>query len=584
MEKFGIFAPALGKRTNWPVQLLDDAVTPLSHNVRTVDGEVHRAKGRVEVCTTPAWDTDETYAAGNAVTHGGTTYTNDTGSNSEPPSADWTAVASVPDSTSPILHYHRLVLRSGAAYLFCFTKDGIFEWDETNSYWVDRVGEHDGGLPLAITIAPCTGWSTATYHDATNDRDVLVASNNTQSILVGANGTDFTYLGDNTSADQHGPILDGGAAGIKVHAKFVVVHENYLHLCNTNENSADKPNRDRHNGIGDIDDWNDAGAAAGYNDIPGRGGLNGGKVDGHRLWLWQDNQYGFTHLTDNPDVRFPYTEVSDKYGCKAPGSIISRADGTVLFLASDMRLRVAGTGQDISDPIDDVLAKIPVGAVSAVRAHRVEEYDEVWWAIPYGGGQTANNRVLTLTAGGAWNELAVAIPCFGIYSTQVTYTIGTVPYVTLAEWQDHWPTIGDPQGASGFLYDIAAGTAGDTYRLHAATTDAGSDFTGEFSLATDLSPQITLHMYKVLLRIRLYVMRDFGTTMDVAIARDRELIWQHIKSVTIPTFSDDDSGDMVILDYPCRRRARHFDIRIGSNDGNFRCVGAEFEYIQDGAR
>ena len=175
------------------------------------------------------------------------------------------------------------------------------------------------------------------------------------------------------------------------------------------------------------------------------------------------------------------------------------------------------------------------------------------------------------------------MPCFGIYSTQVTYTIGTLPYDTLAEWAAEWDTIGDPQGASGFLYDIAAGTAGETYRLHAADTDAGSDFTGKFSLATDLTEGVGLHQYKRLLHMQLFVRRDAGTTMDVAVVEDRAAYWRHVGSEEIPNATATDSGDMVILDFPTDKRARHFDIRVSSGDGDFRVLGMTFDFDMDGA-
>lgn len=578
MQKYGIFSPRLGKRTNYPVQLLDDAVTPLSENVRTVDGEIHRAKGRVEVLTTPAWDATTDFVTGKAATHGGATYvsTATPNVNNEPPHANWTAVT-VPDSTSPILHYHRLVLRSGAGYLFAFTKDAIYEWDETNSYWANRVGETDAAEAIVIDNAT-TEWSTCTYNDQ------VIATNNKQAILVGSNGTDFIYLGDNASIAVHGLDLDGDGNGTKVVAKFVLTYENYLFCGNLSEAGTAARNRLRYCGIGDETDWDDTGAAAGYNDIPNQTGLVGAAVSGDRMFVFGETNYGELWLTANADLRFEYAEISPEYGCKAAGSIVTRADGTMLFLASDMRIRVARTGQDVSEVIGDVLDQIPLASIATVRATRIEEYDEIWWAIPYGINVTANNRVLTMTARGAWNELLISVPCFGRYSTQTSYTIGTLPYATLTEWREYWATIGDMQGGSGFLYDITADTAGATWRLHAATSDKGETFTGRFSLETDLSEKVALNMFKRLLRVRVYVMRDGGTTVDLAVARDREMYWRHQGSEAIPTASAADNEEMVILDYPVNLRARHFGFRIGAADGDFRCIGAEFEFNPDGAR
>lgn len=581
---YGIFAAKLGKRTDFPVQLLDDAVTPLSMNVRTVDGEIHRARGRVAICPDPvAWNNKTAYDEGDAVIHGGVIYVADVGTTgNEPPHADWTAVT-VPDSTAPILHYHRLVLRSGLSYLYAFTKNAIYVWNETQSYWQNWVGETDA--VEAIVIDPTTTeWSTATYHD------MIIATNGKQALLYGGPGkvavlgtSPFTYVGDNSSIATHGLDLDGDGDGTKVIAKFVLTYEDYVLIGNLSEGGTAANNRMRHCGIGDIMDWDQTGAAAGAIDIPNQTGLTGGKVSGDRVILFGDSAYGQLWLTADEYLRFEYAEISSEYGCMAPGSIVARVDGSILFLASDMRLREAASGRDISEGIDDVLRRIPLEYVSLVRAQRIPEYDEIWWSIPYGLVE-ANNRVITLTADGVWNELSWDIACFGAYSTQTAWTLETLPYATLTEWAEEWVTIGDMAGASGFLYDIGADDTGATYRLHATTTDKGEDFSGAFSLETDLYEGFALNVFKRLLRVRLYMQRDPGTTINVAVARDSELYWRDIGAHTMVVPSVFDTALMVILDYPCDGRAQHFGIRVESSNGDFRFVGMLFEYVPDGAR
>jgi len=582
VQHYGIFAAGMGKRTDFPVALLADAITPISENVRTVDGEVHRARGRVEIFPDPvAWDNKTTYDAADAVIHGGVIYVSNVGANvgNEPPHAKWD-IATVPDSTAPILHYHRLVTRAGVAYLYAFTKNAIYLWNETQSYWENVVGATDDAAAIDI-VATTTEWSTCTYHDK------VFATNNKQPVLYGGSGDTFIYLDDNRSAavNEHGLFLDGGVNSTVVVAKFILTYEDYLFIGNLDLGGAAAHNQMMHCGIGDFSDWDQTGAAAGAIDIPNQTGLNGAAVSGDRMMIFGNDSYGQMWLTADEYLRFEYAEINPHYGCKAPGSIVTKADGTMLFLASDMRMREARTGQDISTGLDDVFARIPVGSVELIRSHRVAEYDEIWWSIPYGLA-TANNRVITLTADGVWNELSWDIACFGVHSTQAAWTLATLrdAYATLAEWRIYWETIGDMFGDAGFLYDIGADATGATYRLHAATTDKGEDFLGRFSLGTTLTEKFSLNMHKRLLRVRLYLMRDANTTIEVLVKCGPTLYPRVAGSQTIPRPSTLDDADMVILDYPCNFRGRHFEVQVRSRNGDFRFVGMECEFIMDGMR
>jgi len=578
LERFGIFAPILGKRTNFPTQLLDDNATPVSQNVRTIDGEIHSVLGRAPLLVTPAWDDEETYAADVAVIYEGVTYTSDNlGNTTVPDVGTWTAVT-VPNAAKPILHYHHLVTTGGSSYTFAFTEDCIYIWDNTNSYWRNHLGAY--GDAAAIVLTATTSWSTCTF----NNQVIATNGQADNPPLVGDETDEFVYLSKNASAAVHGLDLDGDAAAELSKAGFVVAFQGYVLVGDTTETDP-YYNRLRYCAIGEHEDWDEVGSTAGFINIGDTTPINGAAVWGDYLIVFKDTSIWKVWLTADADVVFESAQISDVYGCRAPQSAVLAADGTMVFLASDMRIRTVD-GEDISAQIDKVLREITEDAVGAVRAFRVERNNELWFSVPYGSGETANNRILTVAPGGVWNILLFAIPAFGRYERQADVTIDGLDaeFASIEEWSAAWGSIDAAVGSGGFVYDISADAAGGTWQLNATTDDKGAAFDAKFSLASDLTEGSDLITYKRLLRARLFVLRDCGTDIELYVRRDGANVPDYIGARTIPNATGEDSSEITVLDYPCRLRAKHFEFLIEAGNGAMRFLGIELEYTRDGVR
>ena len=93
-ELFGIFAPIMGLKKDFPVVLIQNVFTPDNENILLKDGKIIRRKMREKDLLDGNGDKFQT-----------------------------------PD-TFPIIHYHRIVKRAtGIEYLLAFTKAHIYHWN-----------------------------------------------------------------------------------------------------------------------------------------------------------------------------------------------------------------------------------------------------------------------------------------------------------------------------------------------------------------------------------------------------------------------------------------------------------------------
>jgi hypothetical protein len=573
LERFGIFAPILGVRQDFPVMLLTDAATPDAMNVRTYNGEIWKVKGYTPVLeSAPAeWDADDAaageYNTGDYVSHEGTIYVSSSDNNaSEPPAGDW-AEADQPDATNPILHYHFLERSDGNAYLLAFSKNNVYLWDETQVVW--RRLSLDGG-----NYTEATDWWTASVrHPSIGEKvvDTVVATNDADKVLFWDSAT-----GDLDELDVDGGLKISGTPTYVTRAAFVVAFEGYTLVGNTIEGGGTYPSRLRWSAIGNPTDWEEATGGPGYVDVPGNDALTGAAAWGNYLYVFKERSVWRYWLVASDDV-FNGELVSDAFGCVAAKTAVTDANGQLTFLATDGTIRTQD-GQTISDPVSPILQQIPAGQASLARATRIDEYGETWLAIPYGGGATANNRVLTRNSEGAWDLMDFPIPAFGQYRSTDSLTIADLDdlFATIADWD--WPYIGYVAADDGFAMDLASGSDGQTFQLHMTDTQDGETFSGYFSLATDLSEGSDLVTYKRVLHLRLYVRSETVSLMYVLVKRDEESSFQLIKR----GLSLAGSGNVTILNVPCDIRARHFEFRILGASGPFRFLGMTVDFVRDG--
>lgn len=427
-QMFGIFAPILGEKLNFPTILLNKTIQVDNSNIYRQYGEVTRRKMR------------------------------------EPDFLNSEEVKSQTPDANPILHYHTFIKRSTAMqYFLCFTKAHIYCWNTSTKVW-----------DLKFTCqSDCTEWDTETYNDkviATNNVDMVLAwdttgyfmplQNVTAKNITGAtkdnpcvitavahgystgdrifiknvggmvelnnlqfvitNLTADTFSLDGIDSTAYTTYTSGGTStkfqGIEystgyflTKAKYVTTFENFLILGYTTENGVLKPQRERWNAIGDETSWKTG--DAGSKETEGSDRIVGFKIYNGSLIIFKEKKRIVQVLVPTSDV-WNWTVLPGNIGCLSNHSIIEDADGRVYWLANDFTIREIDAGE-ISRDIDPIVKKIEPSSAHLTYGIFIEETGEIWWSIPY--DNSLNNKVITCKDLGNWGELDLAIPAIGSY-------------------------------------------------------------------------------------------------------------------------------------------------------------------------
>ena len=579
MPRFGIVSPLLGLKLDCPTVLIESAFTPDNNAVRVVDSKVVRARGRLaelldadgnpiaapesvyeitaiaaHVITVDGDHADE-FAEGDEIRINGST-DND---------ALWTAVSAAFDTDHTdvtveeeldtdtadgnvfvgrerVLRYHLLRHSAGFDYLFVFTAAHVFLWAYTTKS-LSLLWTVDGG---------CQAWDAATF----NDR------------LYAVNGADKPLewgVGDDALAEME-------YAGCPTAARFVTAYENRLILGGTTETVGGLcARRIRWCDLGDASKWDsgDAGAA----DVGGEDGISGGfGRSGDTLIVLKERSVERVWAVTTEEV-FNAATLPGSVGCAAPGSVVNDAEGRLYYFGTDSKIREISAGE-ISGRVDAVVRDVSPDALGEISAAFIPEYNEVWFALPV--GSTQNTRTLRYR-GGMWQVTEGAHARFGAYRRQESWTIDTLPYATIDEWD--WPSINSPEGLAGSPVDLVADYNGYTYAAHNCGTDAGSEMEPRFTLANDLAGGAAMRTYKRLHRIETY-WRPTRTSYEVVVeARlDGEVNWR-----SVATLSVGGEGRWAAISTPVSLRAKFFEVRFRPN-GAFEFLGAFFDFEYWGER
>ncbi len=431
-QLFGIFAPILGEKHDFPVILLDKTVQTQNQNIVRKYGEVRRRQMR------------------------------------EPDMLNGSSVKTQTPDTFPILHYHRFVKRTtGAEYKLAFTKAHIYLWNTSTKAWdvkftcqsdctewdtetyndmviatnyVDMVLEWDTSgyfMPLQntsstnITAAtkadPCQ--VSATAHGLTTGDRVFIKNvggmteiNNLQFVVTVIDVDTFTLDGIDSSA--YTTYTSGGTvvefqginytgAEFLTKAKYVTTFENYLILGYTYENGVSYPQRERWNDIGDETDWSSG--DAGSKETEGNEVIFGFKIYAGQLIIFKKKLRIRQWLVSTSDV-WNWSVIPGNIGNLSNHSIVEDPDGRVFWLANDLTIREMELGE-VSQGIDPIMKLIEPSSAYLVYGAYIAETGEIWWSIPY--DNALNNKVITLKISDgivkSWGELDIATPCFGNY-------------------------------------------------------------------------------------------------------------------------------------------------------------------------
>jgi len=491
-QTFGIFSPILGLKQDFPVILLGKTFTSDNQRSHIQYGEIHRAKLAI-----------------------------DTLLNSEE------VKVQTPDGF-PILHYHRFVRESDAKeYLLAFTKAHIYRWDEDNKTFGDAI--------FTKADDDCIEWHTVTFNNrviATNNEDLVQVWN------PDINGGNFAPL-DTASGINYGTEED---PEYLTKAKYVEVYENYLFLGYTYEDGVSLPQNVRWSDLLDEADWKTG--DAGGTPIGSRDFITGLiKYKGFLIIFKQESVHQMWLTEASADI-FNNNPLFTNLGCKASHSIIMDDKENLYFFASDNTFRHLLYGE-ISQAIDPIVKGIKSSLVDSIKSTFIEEYGEIWWAIPY-GDCSANNKIIKYKQ--VWNQEDTAINAFGDYIKE---------------------------SDALFLADLGADTSGYTKKLHDSEASSNASY---FVLSTDLADKKGLSYDKRLLDLFIYTKKEDSGTLTIEIKRDNETTWQSVGTIDL---SGDE--DILIQHLASDLRAKTFLIKVSGND-HYRFLGLLFKFLIVGER
>jgi len=603
IKRFGIFSPVAGIREDIPYITMPEAFTPDNENVLLRYGEVHRAVLRndelikedkpiiyaadgtdpgvttIVTCMGHGFDNGDTvtisgldsgstegYYDGDYVISGSLTNNFEFTKTFDAAPASYTGAFAVITSATnravtpdenPILAYHWFEKSNGSDYLLCFTKAHAYQWDTIEEDW-----------DLVFTCASdCTEWSVVSMNDwifATNNVDLIQTWDGTG-----------TFDDADTSSG-----IDTGSAVYLTKAKFLATFENYLLACNVQVGGTLLPQDIYWSDTGDPETFN--GTNSGSVTIPGPDPLTASIQLNDFLLLFTGRSIDSMWLVDSTLI-FNRRRLHSSMGTYSPGSVIRNINEDVFFIDNHKNIRVIRSVMadiiSVSLPIDKTLKLMKDSLLTGIRSDYIWDYDQIWWAIPYGPDATANNKVFCVNNSGSWTKLDFPVSAFGTYENKITYGWDTLPFDHWLEWG--WENWRSADVGADYQVDLCADYSGYTYGSHSSSLDSGDDFTGYAVLGTDFSQQKGTQAalyYKRLLKMTLIFRREAGGEADIYLKRDFESTWQDVGSVSL-------AGDTEILwtELNCDYRARHFWLKI-SGDNHFRFIGVMFHYVTEGTR
>ena len=597
VQAFGIFSPVLGMREDVPAVTLTRAYTTDNENVIMRHGEIHRAylrsdqflqytdkysTGTVTVSADPTvegsgvdWVTaglaqgdlfrivgDSKVYTIDSLTDLDTlelseSYAGTAGSGKIYEIYDDAVTHVAVTDGNPIIKYHYYEKADGTDFLLGFTKAHAYYWNTATDAW---------DLKYSCS-SDCESWSVVTFNNT------MYATNNVDEVLTWSGTGDLTVLDDPNGMEV--------STGVYLTtARFLTAFEGYLLAANVTVGGVAYPQTIYWSDTVDGSEWK--AGNSGSMVLPGPDPLvAAGQIEDFLL-IFSGHAIDQVWAVDSSLI-FNSRRLRARLGTYSPDSIINGENGELYFLDVQKNIRVIPSTMSefrvVSDGIDKTLKLIPDSLISSVRSCYVSEYQQKWWAVPYGPAATGNNKTLCVDRYNAWSRLDLAVSAFGEWEEdKAQYTWNNIDDVFdnwhEAKWK--WSSV---EALQDYRLDICGDFSGYTYNSHNAAQDDSSDFTGYGVIATDLSSAKgtpALDIYKRLVAISVYFRREGGGTASVDLKRDMESTWQSVGSVDLTG-----STEILWTRLDCDYRARHFQLKVsGSNP--FRFLGAVFYYVPQG--
>lgn len=361
-------------------------------------------------------------------------------------------------------------------------------------------------------------------------------------------------------------------------AKKVYSYEQRLLLGHTEEAGDLKPFRMRWSGLNDETDWGGEGSDAGSMELYQGGGvfIDFAYLKGSLIIIKETSVIQGWNVADEIfNTRTLFSEI----GSNAPGSIVE-LENAIYFWGSDHNFKKFDglSLETISGETDDIVKNINPNYEHLIQATIIDEYNQIWWAIPFADSETLN-KILIYDLDfeqNNWGLIDMEVASLGYYEMETTYDWSTLPYAEWAGWS--WPCWRHRMGLQTYPIDIMGTIDGKVCRLNASEKDLGNDFTGHIVLETDLASKEELPYYKRLLKIQVYIEAEAVGSLNIHIKRDTEDQWQEAGSVSLQN-----GLQIIIKDLPVDFLAKVFRIKFSASN-RFRLLGVIFYFDTIGVR
>lgn len=586
MEYFGILAPQLGLKEDFPSIFLKNAHLKEGMNFMFDKGLIQRFRLRDKLFT-----------------------------------------PLLPDA---ILKYHLYEQRAGGAnwFLMVLTKSDICYWDiaedrylfVTPQYAVDTASfllgdatvSFGGGASTAnlksgdyITIGTTYSSDDKWYEilSITNDTELELtedyAEANSGAVAYKARqtyaGTDTDYWSCVTFENQFYATNNGigvvqewpgtnqmvDITGLTDKYKYLYVFER--HLLAINETNTPLPQEIASSDLGNAAVWGSGDGTLFYVDSSYQ--LTGAALVKGFLTIFTEKEI-FRAWYVGGTLIYNNEKVVSGVGCSAPRSIV---EGTGIvgcyFYSNDNKFRhYTGFSWDsISDNMLPTTASFHPTYEPNIQGLFVWEYNHIIWACPSSESSGYLDRLLVydLDPGiNQWAECEVDISCLGAFLSETTYTWATLPFASWDDW--NWPRWDSRFEIANSPFVLAGGYDGYTWRLNFSDMDNAVEYNSYFRLVTDLMNKGGLHYRKRILELQVFVKYRSGKTLAIKVGRDDSGL-SNCGSGSIALDGSASVGKVLRVVLPCDDSGHWFDYEFSST-GFYQFLGVIFGFDVIGER
>ena len=480
---------------------------------------------------------------------------------------------------TPVMKYHRHIRQgTGTEHLLLGTKYHILLWLQSD-------------LSMTVKWTNTDPDNVLRWEIKDHLRNV-VATNNSDFVLWW--NVDTSVANDFAALDNADGIDYEGTGNRLTKCKHLISYERYLILGYTTEGGTVFPQRKRWAGLatgGSSIDFDENGSSdAGSKDFTTSPGfLVGFALHDDDLVIAKDDSMHRAFIVF-ADTVFEYEQYTLKVGCESADSLINDKAGRLYWLGSDLTIREINTPFPISTPVDITVKGMNTAKAEFIKSTFIDEFDQIWWAIPSGGSDTNDTIIVFHPDSGRAFVHKIPVSAFGDFTQQEAITYDTMPYGSVASggtgyngWGADFGGIYDSQKRIvGFPLDIASDYLGNTFDLHRSSDDDGNDFTGKLIISTTLTVQKSLNVFKrVNNGVDVILNRKSSGSVLLYVKRDTEASWQLLGEASLV---DSDGPETVIVHIAFDIRAKSFEFKHEST-AQMELLGLIFrEFEFDGSR